>query len=447
MRAIDSNKLIESDVGIGAQNCRSCKSQTSTHSMNTIKLAFIVLFIIQLSAVVGCQKNDSPTPTPTPPTPTPTTPTTTGRDTVKYELSKFCMGADLSFVNQILDHKGYYKDGSPYQIFKKHGANLVRVRLWKNPAWTKTVYTPASSQMYSDLADVEKTIRLSKAQGLAVNLDIHYSDTWADPTNQNVPEAWKNITTVQTLSDSVYQYTYQTLKYLDSKGLMPEMVQVGNETNCGFMITKTASGFPDLNSCNSGTVNLGKVINAGIKAVRDVSATSSIKSEIILHVADPKNIEWWFTNIMQVGKVTDFDIIGISYYPLWHTTISFANLGTTISRIKSKFSRKVMIVETAYPWAAAGNDSYGDQFSTQVPVPDCPFTKDGQYKFMKDLTQAVITAGGSGIMSWEPAWITSQMKDPWGTGSSMENCSYFDFLGNTLETIDFMNYKYTFPTK
>ena len=63
---------------------------------------------------------------------------------------------------------------------------------------------------------------------------------------------------------------------------------------------------------------------------------------------------------------------------------------------------------------------------------------------MKDLTQQVIDGGGSGIMYWEPAWITSSLKDEWGTGSSWENNAFFDFNGNVLPGIDFMNYPYKF---
>ena len=165
----------------------------------------------------------------------------------------------------------------------------------------------------------------------------------------------------------------------------------------------------------------------------------------MLHVADPKNVEWWFDNIMSQAKVTDFEVIGFSYYPFWHTTVSFNDLGTKVSAFKNKYKRQVMIAEVAYPWSTSGNDSYNNAFGSQPPVSGYPFTIDGQYNFMVALTQKVISAGGSGIMYWEPAWITSQMKDLWGTGSSWENATFFDFAGNTIKGINYMNYKYIFP--
>src|SRR6188768_737571 len=78
------------------------------------------------------------------------------------DLTGFYFGADLSYVNQILDYGGVYKDEgvtkSPYQIFKDRGTKLVRFRLWHNPVWTKEVYSPPDDQMYNDILDVAKAI-------------------------------------------------------------------------------------------------------------------------------------------------------------------------------------------------------------------------------------------------------------------------------------------------
>ena len=226
---------------------------------------------------------------------------------------------------------------------------------------------------------------------------------------------------------------------------MPEIVQIGNETNCGMMITNTNPGFPDLNGCNGHWQELGAVMNSGIKAVRDVSAKSAVRTKIALHVADPKNVDWWFAQITNTGAVVDFDIIGMSYYPIWHTTVAFSDLPALIISLKNTFNREVMILETSYPWTTQGDDSYGNQFGSQTPMSGYPFTVAGQTKYLTDLTQNMIKAGGSGVMYWEPDWITSQMKDPWGTGSSMENCTFFDFTGNTLSSIDYMRFPYSFP--
>jgi len=387
-----------------------------------------LVFALTISSVcfVNCQQQEDPPPDEAP--------------------SSFYFGADLSYVNQILDHGGIYKDQnevrSPYKIFKDHGTNLVRLRLWHNPTWTKDVYGSAGLQLYNDLKDVEKAIILSKDQGMQVLLDFHYSDTWVDPGKQEIPQAWKDIKSISVLGDSVYQYTLKTLTYLDKKGLLPEFVQVGNETNCGMLYTNAPAGFPPCNACDGQWQNFGVILNKAIDAIQEVSASSAVKTKILLHVADPKNIDWWFDNIKSQANVTDFDIIGFSYYPIWHTTVTIGNLSDRVAAFKTKYNKEIMILETAYPWTIQNNDSYANIFGSQTPVPGYPYTLQGQFDIMKEITQAMKDGGGSGIIYWEPAWITSDMKDLWGQGSAWENNAFFDFDGNTNKGIEFMKYDY-----
>jgi arabinogalactan endo-1,4-beta-galactosidase len=379
---------------------------------------------------VTCQTKEDDQPEPQPPEET------------------FYFGGDLSYVNQILDKGGVYKDGgnisSPYKIFKDRGGNLVRLRLWHNPQWTKEVYDPVGSQLYNDIKDVAESVRLSKEQGLEVLLDIHYSDNWADPGKQEIPDAWKNIKEVAVLRDSVYNYTFAVLSYLESRGLMPELIQIGNETNCGMLYTNPVAGFPACNVCDGGQwQRLGQVVNAAIKATRDAAENSTVKPKIILHVADPKNIEWWFDNITTQGAVTDFEIIGFSYYPLWHRTVTPAALSSSVSQFKTRYVREVMLLETAYPWTTAGHDSYNNHFGNETPLVGYPYSVQGQSDMLKALTQEVIDGGGSGIIYWEPAWISIPgLNDQWNTGSAWESNTLFDFEGNALESMDYMNHEY-----
>jgi len=370
----------------------------------------------------------------------------TESDPVFYSTDQFVMGADLSYVNQILDHGGTYSvDGeveNPYKIFADHGTNVVRLRLWHNPEWVQTeVYEDPSKPLYSGFEDVKKGIEEAKAQGMAVNLDFHYSDIWADPSHQDVPAAWMEITDIEVLKDSVYNYTYQTLEKLNDEGLMPEFVQIGNETNCGMMFTNAPAGFPPLNGCDGNWENLGAVINSGIQAVREISADSETETKIILHIAQPENAEWWFENITMDGRVSDFDIIGLSYYSQFSDT-ALSGLSSYIQSFRTTFEKDVMIVETAYPWTLENADNYINIFGANSVEPNYPATNNGQLEYLTELTRAVIDGGGSGVMVWEPAWITSNMKDLWGTGSSWENNAFFDFNGELHQGIDFMTTDY-----
>jgi len=358
---------------------------------------------------------------------------------------EFINGVDLSYVRQVEDKGGVYrvaqKEIDPYALFKEKGANMVRFRLWHNPSWVKDIYGN-ETVVYSGFEEVAKGIKRAKENNLAVNLDFHYSDVWADPDHQNPPAAWQKISNIDVLCDSVYNYTFEVLSELNSRGLMPEMIQIGNETNCGMMHTNIKAGFPWLSVCDDHWSDFGKVLNAGIKAVRAIDDMSGNATKIALHVADPKNLEWWFSNVISQGKVTDFDIAGFSYYHLWHTTISFNELPNVVRRLKARIKKDIVLLETAYPFTTANNDSYNNIYGSMAPIDGYPYSVEGQKQYMIDLTQNMMDAGAIGVMYWEPAWITSQMTDLWGTGSSWENCSFFDYSGNATDAINYLNHNY-----
>jgi arabinogalactan endo-1,4-beta-galactosidase len=383
--------------------------------------------LLMVVTLLSCKQENSGQPTVNPPA-----------DTVKYYTwDTFSMGADLSYVSQIEDNGAVYRDSSkvqdPFLILKNHGTNTVRVRLWYNPQWEVPL---TGGKLYSDLADAEKTIRRAKTLGMAVSLDIHYSDTWADAGHQDPPAAWVGLGLTE-LRDSVYQYTLSVLNYLKSKSLVPEMVQVGNETNIGML-------FPQGKVVSDNWVPFGQLLNAGIRAVRDFSATSDVKPKIILHVAQLQNAEWWIDKVMYSGKVSDFDILGISHYAKWSTVKTMPEVTSIIKKIRMTYGKTVMIVETAYPWTGGNADTYPNIMGPADGVSGYPLTPAGQEKYLEDLTQAVISGGGKGVMYWEPAWITSSMHDLWGTGSAWDNCTLFDFTGNSLQGMNYQTVSYSF---
>ncbi|MDX1637057.1 MAG: glycosyl hydrolase 53 family protein [Balneolaceae bacterium] len=369
---------------------------------------------------------------------------------VGYDPGTYIMGADLSYVNQVLDHGGTYRDSgrveNPYRIFREHGTNTVRLRLWHDPEWVRTeAYETQDKPLYSGLHDVTESIRRTKEQGMMVVLDFHYSDIWADPNEQRVPEAWQDITSLKTLVDSVYQYTRRTLYHLAEQDLLPEMVQVGNEINCGMLYSDVPPSFPDLEVCKEDSwYPLGRVINSGIRAVREVSGRTGKKIKIILHVAQPENVDRWFRMVTNKGEVRDFDILGFSYYPKW-STVTVDQIDQFVTDFRNSYNREVMIMETAYAWTLNNADQYGNILGNESLLEPYSATPAGQRQFMTDLTSKVIAGGGTGIFYWEPAWISSGMKDLWGEGSSWENSTFFDFDGNLHEGIDYMTYPYDFP--
>jgi arabinogalactan endo-1,4-beta-galactosidase len=361
------------------------------HFMKSVKLK--ILFALLLAGLFSaCIK----TP--------PIQPVATAATTKLYAWTDFAMGADISFSYQLQDDGAVYKDSNkitdPFIIFKNQGTNTVRVRLWHNPQWLAPFN---AGKLYNDLNDVTKTIQRAKAAGMAVNLDIHYSDTWADPANQTTPAAWMRLGLTD-LKDSLYNYTFAVLTNLKNNNCTPEMIQIGNETNQGIPWTLGKVVNNDYSA-------FAAVLNSGIKAVRDFSANSNVKPQIILHVAGLENAGYFTTQLIAAG-VTDFDIIGVSHYSQRSTINDMAGIKNSIASLKSGFGKNVMIVETAYPFTTAFADNYTNIIDAATAVvPGYTITHDGQYKYMKDLTQAVISGGGKGVMYWAPDWISCNYRD------------------------------------
>ena len=320
------------------------------------------------------------------------------------------LGADLSYVNEMEDCGAIFrKDGErvdPFRLFAAEGANLVRVRIWNDAEWTR----------YSDLADVAKTIRRAKAAGMQVLLDFHYSDDWADGEKQLVPKAWAGLDPDAT-AKALYDYTREVLGALDAQGLMPEMVQVGNETNSEMSGSK--KGDPINWERNA------KLFNAGIRAARDAGAASAIKPQVMLHIAQPENVEPWFAAAEAAG-VTGYDIVGISYYRKW-STMDLTGLGEVIARVKQRFGKDVIVVETAYPFTNDNADKAPNLLGPDTLIPAYPATPEGQLAYLTDLTRLTVANGGSGVVYWEPAWVSTECSTRWGQGSNWDNATFFDF--------------------
>jgi arabinogalactan endo-1,4-beta-galactosidase len=352
-----------------------------------------------------------------------------GPENVPYYL-----GVDLSYVNEMEDCGGEYRIKGevtdPFRIFSAYGANLVRVRLWHTPTWTE----------YSTLDDAKKTIARAKAQGMAVLLDFHYSDTWADPSKQIIPAAWAHITDVDVLAKALYDYTFGVLMDLDQAGLMPDMVQVGNEINSEILRGENESGYPINWERNA------QLINAGIRAVRDAGTQASINPQVMLHIAKPEEVEGWLLAAAR-ASVTDFDMVGISYYPGW-SNYTVDTTGRLINKLRHQFGKDVLIAETAYPWTLDSvNETAGNTLGNDFLLPDYPATPAGQKQFLIDLTQAVLSNGGVGVIYWEPAWISTPCHTLWGQGSHRENATFFDFReqNNVHEGITFLSHDYETP--
>jgi arabinogalactan endo-1,4-beta-galactosidase len=338
----------------------------------------------------------------------------------------FYYGADLSYVNEMEDCGAVYKDSNenfkdPYKIFAEAGTNLVRIRLWNNPTWTN----------YSNINDVKKSIQRAKSEGMNVLLDFHYSDSWADPSNQEIPAAWLNqINNTELLGDLVYNYTFDTLNELYNSNLLPEIVQIGNEINA--MILQNGEVKWPIDWLRNSAL-----INKGIKAVRDISNQKNKKIEIMLHIAQPENALWWFGEAFNAG-ITDFDWIGLSYYPLW-SEYNLNTIDLPLKNLIETYAKKLMIVETAYPFTLTNADSANNIIGENALIPGYPASQQGQLDYLNDLKTKISESGGQGIIYWEPAWVSTNCKTLWGQGSHWDNATLFDHNNKSTLGMQFYN--------
>lgn len=80
-----------------------------------------------------------------------------------WRWQEFSMGVDLSYVPQVEDYGGRYRDSGqqrdPFRIMRDHGANTVRLRLWHTPTQIAALN---NGRMYYDLPGIAASIRRAK---------------------------------------------------------------------------------------------------------------------------------------------------------------------------------------------------------------------------------------------------------------------------------------------
>ncbi|WP_369434453.1 arabinogalactan endo-beta-1,4-galactanase [Psychromonas sp. MME1] len=340
--------------------------------------------------------------------------------------NNFIRGVDLSSANQMQDCGiiFYDRDGAKnvYQIISEQGGNLARIRIWVNPNWQDA---DGKVNHYSNYADVKLSIQQAKANNMKVMLDFHYSDTWADPSAQIIPKAWeKYLGDTDSLAARVYLYSNDVLSRLALAQLSPDYVQIGNEIDREIMVPWDNKGYP------INWVRNAALLNAGIKAARK---EGNGQAKIIIHIANASNANHWFWAAKNAG-VTDFDIIGLSYYAQW-SELNIAELGQNIKALKKRYTKDVMIVETALPWTDKWNDQLHNVLAV-MPKGYQPASPENQARWLLDLKKEAIKQSVLGIIYWEPAWVSnacsaSGFKQK--SGSSWENATFFDFDNKLIE--------------
>ncbi|HBA68507.1 MAG TPA: glycosyl hydrolase [Lachnospiraceae bacterium] len=361
---------------------------------------------------------------------------------------KMIHGMDISSMDEVVRLGGrFYDKGEEkdlIQILKSYGVNYVRLRLWMNP------YGVNGKAYGAGCNDLDATVRMAekvKAAGMKYLLDFHYSDFWTDPGKQIKPKAWKEYGEEE-LEAALYEYTKDTLFFLKEKNCLPDMVQVGNEITNGML-------WPE-GHCRK-FERLTRFINAGIRGVRKADKTIPV----MLHLDQGNRQELyreWFDNYQKYGG-EDFEIIGLSYYPVWNGGLK--GLTDNMNVLADRYGKEMIVAEVSQPFTMEDYGSYEglapEERKGYAAKPEntgaleYPATAEGQCAFMERFLEELgkVKGGlGSGYFYWEPAWLPVKgsgwatkeslryMDDPGPCGNEWANQGLFDYKGNALPALE-----------
>ncbi len=297
---------------------------------------------------------------------------------------------------------------------KQQGWNAARVRLFVNPANASAA--DKGQGVIQNLDTVKVLGRRIKEAGMQFMLDFHYSDSWADPVKQFTPAEWAELDD-EALTVKVYEYTRDCLRALKAAGATPDYIQTGNEISYGMLWGPVGTPNSQLKKCYSGDETNWERFTNLLKAAGRACREECPQAKIILHterVAKP-SIMLNFYNQMK-SKQVDYDIIGLSYYPYYHGSLT--NLANALNNLANNYQDKdIMIVETGYCYHYAISGDY-DLSSTW------PITYEGQRKFTEDLVARLKPYSKvKGLFWWFPEaneyglggnyWNTLHVNDAW----------------------------------
>lgn len=258
----------------------------------------------------------------------------------------FARGADVSWASEMeydMTHNPSriggtaFKDSKGnaglYPVLKAAGINAIRLRVWVRPE---------DPNGWSGKEDVVRMAKRAAEAGMAVMIDFHYSDFFADPSCQNTPSEWSGLN-LNGLCTKVSGHTKDVLTALKSAGVTPLWVQVGNETRPG-MLWETGRLYNDKGEISGGWSNYAALSNAGYDAVKSVFPAA----KVIIHIDNAYQDNTWFFDKLKAagGK---FDMIGLSHYPMTNPSMTWKAMNSSailnIKSLAAKYGCRVMVCE------------------------------------------------------------------------------------------------------
>ncbi|KAK7527102.1 family 53 glycosyl hydrolase [Phyllosticta citriasiana] len=276
------------------------------------------------------------------------------------------------------------------------GMDSVRLRLW-------------TGNEYGLDYTLELAQRFSK-QGYSIFLDMHFSDTWADPSNQAIPSSWSS-SSIDSLASDVRSYVKSTLQSFSDGGVDIAILSLGNEIPSGFL-------FPLGQINNDDFSGFAKLWSAARAGVADAVSAGVNQPEVMIHLNngwDTATVQWFFEGLFDEDTVTtaDVDAIGLSFYPFYGTDATLDNLASTLSWLESTYTdTAVYVAETDWPVSCDGVTLSADY----------PVSAVGQTQWVQAIVEKLqAVSNGAGIYYWEPGFINNT-----GLGSDCDSAITFD---------------------
>ncbi|KAF3935001.1 hypothetical protein ABW20_dc0101452 [Dactylellina cionopaga] len=321
-------------------------------------------------------------------------------------------GADISSLPMLEGQGKTFKwtDGSTQpleKILKNAGGNSARQRVWVNP----------SGGVYNLDYNIKLAKRV-KAAGMSVYLTLHYSDTWADPAHQNAPAGWPT-SNINDLTWKTYNYTKDLCNQFNNQGVNPAIISIGNEIRTGILwpLGGTSSWY-----------NIASILHSAAWGIKDSNLNP--KPKIMIHIDngwDWNTQQWWYDTALSQGPLlkTDFDMIGVSYYPFYNSNAYLGSLKYSLQQLSSKYGKELVVAETNWP-ASCPSPQYAFPSDTNY----IPKSVAGQRTWIQDVAKIVQgTSKGVGLYYWEPAWLGNE----W-LGSSCANNLLVDSNGKVRDS-------------
>lgn len=335
---------------------------------------------------------------------------------IESKMPTFLLGGDISMLTRMEQLGVRFKDQGDekdlIQLMRDNGSNCFRLRLFVNPTGRNAV-----------IQDVPYTIELAKRikqSGSVFLLDFHYSDTWADPGKQYKPKAWENLTFDQ-LAAKIETYTAEVIAAFKKENVLPDIVQIGNEIDPGFLWPdgQLYKGDPDQKWEQFTTL-----LKSAIRGIQNTAGPAG-RPRVMIHIScggNQEKTQHFFRNLEKHG--VSYDIIGLSYYPWWHGTL--ADLEANLNHTAAAFNKDILVTETAYP-----NREMTFDDATYKDTLVWSKTPEGQKQFLDQVIQTVRQTPdgrGIGVLYWYPESVPVNGLHVWNNGGT----ALFDKDANTL---------------